>query len=767
MTHAPSRALHRTAILLLPLALAAGCEGRQAGLEAVPSDSQLTFQDIAPDTSAFLEILEVEDRRASRPGDLARLNRATASPHPGIRRAAARGLGRLERPEVAQELIALLGDGDPGVQAEAANALAQSVRGGDRDEVARARNALAAALVPTVPEAGNRGPGGASSRALPLAAPTLTAPTLGTLARSLGRLPLHDLEDVQAGAAALLQALEVAREMEGGAAAVHLGVARGALFLHRGMAARRALEAGGSVDGESEGEGGTVDAVESLGALRDRLESLSRESSGWTVRLAAAQALRAAGDISPELARGWLGDEAAEVRREGAAALIGGGGVGVASALAAALEDPADQVRVEAVRSFARLRRTGDDCGPLLHAARDPSTHVALTALEALAGTPQGGACADAVRVLEFLESEVKALPAAGETGWQGPARALVTLARLDPDRARPLLPAFLAHPHPFVRAQGARAAGILGERDLLELAEDSHANVREAALRAISELPGGVPLPVLHAQLEQDDPMLLRTSAQLLQGREASRPRGGPSRAEVAEALLTALERVSASGAMTYRDARVPLLRQVGAWGAGADAPRLEPFLRDFDPVVAEEAARILTGWTRSEVTETPQPFSDGPLPGLALLREMEEMTVEVEMVDGGRFTLRLFPFEAPTNAARFVAMAREGTFDGLTLHRVVPNFVVQGGSPGANEYAGHGDYTRDELGLPGHWRGTVGISTRGRDTGDGQIFVNLVSNLRLDHDYTVFAVVDEGMEVVDAIREGDRMATVRVRSF
>ena len=752
MTHAPSRALHRAAILLLPLALAAGCEGRQGGPEAVPSDSHLTFQDIAPDTSAFLEILEVEDRRAPRPEDLARLTRATASPHPGIRRSAVRGLGRLERPEVAQGLISLLGDGDPGVQAEAANALAQSVKSGDRGEVVRVRNALVA----TMSGAGDR----------PLGAPALSPQVLGALARSLGRLPLHDMEDAQAGAAALLQGLEVAGGVEGGAGAVHLGVARGALFLHRGIAAWRTLEASGGVGGPPRNTVWAEDATETLGALRDRLDTLSREAPSWTVRLAAAQALRAAGSVSPELARVWLLDEDAELRREGATALSGGGGEGVAPALMAALEDPVDQVRVEAVRSFARLRRSGDVCGPLLHAARDSSTHVALVALEALAGTPQAGPCPDAVRVLEFLEAEVGALPTAGETGWHRPARALEALARLDPDRARPLLSDFLVHPHPFVRVHGARAAGILGERDLLELAEDSHANVREAALQAISQLPGGVPLPVLHAQLEQDDPMLLRTTARLLEGREASRPRGGPSRSEVAEALLAALERATASGAMTSRDARVPLLRQVGAWGAVADAPRLDPFLRDFDPVVAEEAARILSDWTRSEVTATPQRLPDEPLPGIALLREMEEMTVEVEMVHGGRFSLRLFPFEAPTNAARFVAMAREGTFDGLTLHRVVPNFVVQGGSPGANEYAGHGGHTRDELGLPGHWRGTVGISTRGRDTGDGQIFVNLVSNLRLDHDYTVFAVVEEGMEVVDAMLEGDRMAAVRVHS-
>ena len=763
MAPAPSWAFRRAAVLLLllPLALAAGCEGRQDGPAAAPWDSYLTFQDIAPDTSAFMEILEVEDRRASRPGDLARLTRATASPYPGIRRAAVRGLGRLERPEVAQGLISLLEDGDPGVQAEAANALAQSVKSGDRGEVARVRSALAAALAGATPAVGDGPFGAAAPRAS-----ALDPSALGALARSLGRLPLHDMEDAQAGAAALLQALEVAGGVDGGAGAVHLGhlgVARGALFLHRGMAARRALEAGGSGAGEWGGEG---DAVESLKALRDRLEALSREAPGWTVRLAAAQALRAAGDVSPELARAWLGDEEAEVRREGAAALVGAGGGGVGPALVAALADPVEQIRVEAVRSFARLRRAGDGCGPLLEAARDSSMHVALVALDALAGTPQAGPCPDGARVLEFLEAEVKALPAAGDTGWHGPARALATLARLDPDQARLLLPVFLTHPHAFVRVHGARAAGILGERDLLELAEDSHANVREAALQAISELPGGVPLPVLHAQLDRDDPMLLRTTARLLEGREATRPREGPSRTEVAEALLVALERATASGAMTSRDARVPLLRQVGAWGGVAEAPRLEPFLRDFDPVVAEEAARILSGWTRSEVTARPQLLPDEPLPGLALLREMEEMTVKVEMVDGGRFSVRLFSFEAPTNAARFVAMAREGTFDGLTLHRVVANFVVQGGSPGANEYAGHGGYTRDELGLPGHWRGTLGISTRGRDTGDGQIFVNLVSNLRLDHDYTVFAVVEEGMEVVDAIREGDRMASVRVRS-
>jgi peptidyl-prolyl cis-trans isomerase B (cyclophilin B) len=68
-----------------------------------------------------------------------------------------------------------------------------------------------------------------------------------------------------------------------------------------------------------------------------------------------------------------------------------------------------------------------------------------------------------------------------------------------------------------------------------------------------------------------------------------------------------------------------------------------------------------------------------------------------------------------------------------------------------------------RDEVGAM-HVRGTVGISTRGPDTGDAQIFINLVDNMRLDFDYTAFAHVCSGMDVVDDIQEGDRIVRVHV---
>ena len=122
-----------------------------------------------------------------------------------------------------------------------------------------------------------------------------------------------------------------------------------------------------------------------------------------------------------------------------------------------------------------------------------------------------------------------------------------------------------------------------------------------------------------------------------------------------------------------------------------------------------------------------------------------------------GGTIVIQPLPYRALTNAHRFVRLAREGYFDGLTFQRWAPNFVLQGGSPGANEYSGDGAYSRDEVGLLPHWRGTVGLSTRGHDTGDGQIFINLGDNVRLDHDYTVYGTVVAGMDVVDSLLEGD----------
>jgi peptidyl-prolyl cis-trans isomerase B (cyclophilin B) len=163
--------------------------------------------------------------------------------------------------------------------------------------------------------------------------------------------------------------------------------------------------------------------------------------------------------------------------------------------------------------------------------------------------------------------------------------------------------------------------------------------------------------------------------------------------------------------------------------------------------------------------------------LPSNGELDEVVDAIVEME--NGRKFGMRLLTSVAPLTVTRFKRLARAGYYNGLTFHRVVPNFVVQGGSPSANEYGGDGQFMRDEI-AHSHGRFTVGLSTRGRDTGDAQFFINLVDNRRLDTDYTVFAVVcgigsatgstsapGPGREAVESIREGDEIRSIVLDKF
>jgi len=331
---------------------------------------------------------------------------------------------------------------------------------------------------------------------------------------------------------------------------------------------------------------------------------------------------------------------------------------------------------------------------------------------------------------------------------WQPAARGLLSLASIDDDAADRALPPFAAHTDPFVRAWAARAASATRNVEVLfRLGVDPSPNVRTEAVRGLFAVEGHGLDGFLMEQLESDDPQLLITVAGLLEG---ARDRGG-----VAQALVATLERISQARRDTWRDPRMALLDRLTELGDASLAPRLEPFLRDYDPAVAEAVGALLESWTGEEPEVAPEPLPRAPVPSRAELRAWDGATLTLHMAGGGALVIELMPELAPTNVARLVRLADEGYYDGLTFHRWAPNFVIQGGSPGANEYQGDAAYTRDEVGGV-HWRGTVGLSTRGRDTGDGQIFVNLVNNPRLDDEYTVMGTLVDGYDVLDSILEG-----------
>jgi cyclophilin family peptidyl-prolyl cis-trans isomerase len=247
---------------------------------------------------------------------------------------------------------------------------------------------------------------------------------------------------------------------------------------------------------------------------------------------------------------------------------------------------------------------------------------------------------------------------------------------------------------------------------------------------------------------------------------------------------LFSAFKRLTTKAADNSRDARMAILDRLKDI-ARSDRPGvsvqpylsaddLRPFLRDFDPNVASAVADLigLVAGTRPETSPQRRP----PQQPSALRPAVRTATIVLENDDV--IPLTLLSDEAPFAVARFVQLAEGHYYDGLTFHRVVPLFVIQGGSPGANEYMGDARFMRDEIGFERHTRGAVGLSTRGRDTGDGQLFIDLTDQARLNYDYTIFARVQtptraaappgpgrrSGMDAVDAVLEGTRIRTILI---
>ena len=441
-----------------------------------------------------------------------------------------------------------------------------------------------------------------------------------------------------------------------------------------------------------------------------------------------------------------LNDDAWQVRRL-AMTVLAGGGAGLDDAtrirlIEEALDDQSGHVRYEALRAYVRRAARTNGCGPILERLQDRDLHVALAAIDAL-----GDLCKEDADITGIIMAEARIPPPVGS--WHRETHAFVSLAKRAPEKAASTMEAFATHPVWWVRMYAAGAAAVAGDLvHLLTLAHDSNDNVREAAIEPFWRLKRGEAEPAVVAALERNDAQLLRTAARLL-----SEP---PQNSTLFRPLVTALMRLTRERSETSRDTRLALLDAIAIHASRDEATELTPLLKDFDAKVAERSAQVIGERTGGVVRAAPVQPARGWRQEFTDLRQC----VGVHLATGS-FVMRMQPSSAPIAVDRFLKLAtKDHYYDGLTFHRVVPNFVIQGGSPGANEYAGHKEYMRDEVGGR-NTRGTVGLSTRGRNTGDAQIFINLVDNPRLDYDYTVFATVED-MPAVDKIQEGDVIRSI-----
>ena len=661
------------------------------------------------DTAALQRLLVAEDLRGHGPAGVAPLLDGSKSPDSLLRRVAIRGLGRLQRPDLGREVLAALGDSLAGVRAEAANAVAQSLRMVRRGTVTTdssqltvtaARQALLAAL-----------------------AAEHDAAVADAIAEAVGRLPYADT----AAARPAVEAITDRARRVPGYGAVH--------GLYTLALARRFV---GSPPP----------------ATLDLLRQLATTGSDPAVRRLAVLKLAVSAALDGATTLHATRDPDEQVRRLALRGVASVDSADRAAVVGRALKDSSVIVRVDAIGAVRSGSGT-PDCGPIIAATRDPHPYVALVAIDSL-GAPCRGEAGVARALAGIVTATRRGLP---DHAWQRPARALVALARVAPETAAALTPRAARSARWQERVYAARAATAMADTALLyRLAADSNANVREAAVAGLS-------LRVRHAA-DSVYVKTLGTSGHQAVLAAATALAGTPDTSAALPAALDALDRLSRARSENARDPRLMLLRRIGELGGPGTLPRLEPYLSDIDTSVAAGAAALASRWSGTPVQPraAPLPVAPEPLAAVLLARDVRFRVTMARGSGGGTFTVRLLTADAPATAAHLIRLARSGYYNGLALHRVEPNFVVQGGGPGETEYIGDPVFMRDELAWRTHGRGTVGISSRGRDTGDAQWFINLVDNPLLDHEYTVFGTIVSGRDVAERIVEGDRIAQIEV---
>jgi cyclophilin family peptidyl-prolyl cis-trans isomerase len=286
-------------------------------------------------------------------------------------------------------------------------------------------------------------------------------------------------------------------------------------------------------------------------------------------------------------------------------------------------------------------------------------------------------------------------------------------------------------------------------------LLQDQDKRVVPAALRALVALQAPDVGQVLLAHLKDSDFVVRETAARLL---GQIKPDGGI--AALREAYQTALPDAGYG-------ARAAALSAMAEYGGAEAVEGIKAGLADKDWAVRVHAVDLLAKLEPGvdhRLAIRPAPVAEAAAYGDPLLVAPPYSPHVFIETARGTIEFELAVLDAPLTSRNFMALARKGYFNGLQIHRVVPNFVVQDGDPRGDGEGGPGYTIRDELNDRPYLRGTVGMALAWRDTGGSQFFITHSPQPHLDGLYTAFGHVVNGMDVVDRLQWGDVIQRVRV---
>lgn len=216
-----------------------------------------------------------------------------------------------------------------------------------------------------------------------------------------------------------------------------------------------------------------------------------------------------------------------------------------------------------------------------------------------------------------------------------------------------------------------------------------------------------------------------------------------------------------------SLNDAALSILDGLGKQKNATANEAIKIALRSNDYIVRQRAATILKANGAGDFFSQVWPVKTRNTQAdyRRALARMGRKVQAVVTTTKGSFTMELLPSDAPLTVDNFVQLAQRNYYRGITIHRVVPNFVIQDGDPRGDGNGGPGYQIRCEINQVPYDRATVGMALSGKDTGGSQWFVTHAPQPHLDGGYTVFGRVVRGMEVVDRIERGDVVKSITIQ--
>lgn len=437
-------------------------------------------------------------------------------------------------------------------------------------------------------------------------------------------------------------------------------------------------------------------------------------------------------------------------------------------AVAPLLSDKNKWTRMFAAMALGRMKAKGAK-RELVLATADAEMPVRLAALSALLAA--GESALEAPALAGDKSFHVRAAFAAGLspgktaelevltglTGDESPtvrAEALKALAKEKKEGLLSWLREQSSAAHWLVREAAVQAGAALAEPEragfLRGFLADPEVAVRAAALESLLAIPGEATFSQLKESLESPELSLRGIAVAALKERKEN------------EALALAWKTYEQSLHEKWVELREELTDIFQKTEGEASTGYLRQLLQDPAGGVRAKARKALTLRGITDLPSFPEPpLSRSPHRELSFRRAP---LIELE-TSRGRVVIETFPKDAPVHVADLVGNVRRGYYDGLSWHRVVSNFVVQGGDPDGSGWGGSGYSLRAEVNQRPFLRGALGMPrSQGFDTGGSQLFFSLVPTPHLDGQYTVFGQVTEGLDVLDLLERGDRIVSAKV---